>query len=286
MNSTIKKILGTLLKTKINPNDIQAIDNGYSKAKNFSYKNLFFIRVFPNDQNNETREHEILCNQIVANSRLAPKIIHADQTILITEFIEGAHPNFKDYQNPQFLKKLVRKIKQLHSIKTDKLQPSIKPYQKIQPLFKFNKKIHQWQLEADQLSNKTYFIHGDLNPMNILNFQFVDWREAGVGSPFCDLSEIAVFLKPERHSELLSYYFDKPSKTEKTLMNLHWKLRLALFAAWGLEQAGPTSAHDLNIEAPHYLHLLELILNGQQPLKFRDDFRLFSTTFLQTLETL
>ena len=102
MNSSIQTILSALLKTEINPNDIQPINTGYSKAKNFIYKNRFFIRVFPDDQKNESRKHEICCNEIAANSQLAPKIIYADQAILITEFIEDAYPNFKDYQNPRF----------------------------------------------------------------------------------------------------------------------------------------------------------------------------------------
>ena len=125
--------------------------------------------------------------------------------------------------------------------------------------------------------------------MNIIKTDqlfFVDWHDAGIGSPFCDLAEIAVFLKLERHSELLSYYFDNPTETEKILMNLHWKLRLALFAAWALEQAGPISESDPNIKIPNYLALLESILNGQQALKSNKDFQLFSATFLQTLETL
>ncbi|MCB1828055.1 MAG: phosphotransferase, partial [Coxiellaceae bacterium] len=229
--------------------NLKPINAGFSKAKNYNYKDKYFVRLFPNDQTTQSRQNEIYAQTIASEHGLAPKIIYTDDDMLMSEFIKAKHPNTDDYHNPAFLKALIKKIKKLHNIENTKLAPSLTPFQKIEsllenisynPFKKLMPTIFSWQKRANELNQGFCFTHNDLHPFNIFPNVFVDWSEAGLGSLFGDLAEIAVFLTPEEHTTLLEDYFSKPTMKDAEQLKLHWQLRIALFSAWGLNQT-PTA---------------------------------------------
>ncbi len=201
---------------------------------------------------------EIHTTQLASRQGLAPKLLWADSHlgVVITEWGQGRHLEYADYHDPHRLLHLIKHLQQLHQIECTPETPAVSTQDRIAhylwpnglrdsiPSFADDifSKCQTLSVQLAENPFKQALIHNDAHANNIVvmqqSMQCIDWAEAGFGDVGNDLAEILIFFPRARHEEIATLYLEKqPSLSTMDILHRHWLMRLALFSAWGLNQA-------------------------------------------------
>lgn len=247
----------------INAAAVQLLGGGFSPAKNYRIEDdgkTYFARFMPIETNAlslASCEREALITEYAGKIGIGAKVYYQnlEQGILITEFIQGRAANFDDMVNDPNRSLIIANINKLHQTAPLAFPKAPTVAEHIQSTLKrANSTILQQQLDALELMAPLHslfhveknnltptFIHGDVNPNNILinknRVYFIDWSDAGIGDPFADISWHALFFPWSLHDKLLGYYFDHSDTFVRQKLICYYCLRLYKFIAWGVELA-------------------------------------------------
>jgi len=194
-----------------------------------------------------SRHRELATALAAFQAGLSPKIVHAEEGILVMDYIPGRTLSPDDVRSPSQLAEIVRIIRRCHRNIPDKLRGSapmfwvfhvVRDYAssleagnsshlaKLPELLKVNSELEQIAAPFDIV-----FGHNDLLAGNFIHdgerLWLIDWEYAGFNTPLFDLGGLASnneFQKSDETS-LLEAYFETPVTEEL------WKRYLAMKTA-------------------------------------------------------
>jgi thiamine kinase-like enzyme len=173
------------------------------------------------------RHNEIVCHQAASDRALAPEVVHHEESLLVTRYIEGRTLGAVDVRNPAIMSKLAALLCRLHE-GWDLLTGEVLyfcPFQTVRTYAATARRLGA-TLPADidglledvrglagQVAPfRPVLCHNDLMPGNLIDdgsrLWLVDWEYAGAGHPLFDLANAAAnagFSDQDDHALLESY---------------------------------------------------------------------------------
>ncbi|MCL5260261.1 MAG: phosphotransferase [Gammaproteobacteria bacterium] len=314
LKEDLKQLESCYFKKSIKEDAATLLGGGFSFARNYRIEDggkTYFVRFFPTKQLLVNNEKECCVTEYAGRLGVGAKVYYQNpqQGIIITEFIQGRIANYYDMVNEPNRNLIIANIKKLHQAAPLELPKAPTLTVLIEDTLKrADAAILQQQLEAFGLiaplnsllrcAEKNFtpvFIHGDLNPNNILigknRVNFIDWSDAGIGDPFADISWHAIFFPLSLHDNLLDYYFDHIDNKMRQKLLCYYCLRLFKFIAWGVEQAKKISQDSENLlvdiikqqNLPEPYYLMVGMFTNKINLSNPSDFLLVSATMLRFL---
>ena len=173
------------------------------------------------------RRNEVVCQDAASTWGLAPEVIHHEDGLLITRFVEGRTLAADDVADRAVLDRLAALLRRLHGA-WDALAGQVLyfcPFQTIRTYARTAVRLGEAMPsdmaamleDARELSRRIapfrpVLCHNDLLPANLIDdgrrLWLVDWEYAGVGHPLFDLANVAgnSALDEDREFMLLSAY--------------------------------------------------------------------------------
>lgn len=161
---------------------------------------------------------------------------------MICLYLQGEH---KNTLNKSDLKKLVKNVKKLHTIKTNikayNFKDIVKFYKKSLKDKESKKLLKSLKKELKSIKNYKQNLvttHHDLNPKNILFYKntikFIDFEYAGVNDIFFDLATICCEfnLSEKQQKRVLLSYFKKSKRSHLKKLNSYKKIYTNLVTLW------------------------------------------------------
>lgn len=173
------------------------------------------------------RRNERLCQAAAHHAGVAPRVVHSENGILVSTFINARTCGCDDVCDPDVLSRLARVLRQLHDAR-DQLTGGLLffcPFQTVRTYTQTAGALGA-SLPADiddlvddsrELSKqigpyRPTLCHNDLLAANIMDdsekLQIVDWEYAGIGNPVFDLASVAANsgLTDEQELTLVAAY--------------------------------------------------------------------------------
>jgi thiamine kinase-like enzyme len=173
------------------------------------------------------RRNEVVCQQAAGSWGLAPEVVHHEDGLLITRFVNGRVLEPADVRAPELLERLAELLRHLHGA-WDTLAGEVLyfcPFQTIRTYARSAAALAA-ELPADlgamledarRLSRRIapfrpVLCHNDLMPANLIDhghrLWLVDWEYAGVGHPLFDLANASAnaALDEDQDRALLAAY--------------------------------------------------------------------------------
>ncbi|MAD41252.1 MAG: choline kinase [Arcobacter sp.] len=214
-------------------------------------KKQYILRAFKYAHTNkQSRKNEIKIQKKAFKKKIAAKVYIYDKknSLMICDFLKGAHKNKLEKKD---IKKLVKSLRKLHNIKIKdkayKIKDDFKNYKKILK-DKKSKQIIRTSLKKLKKIKKYKFekvlCHHDLNQNNILfnkrKVMFIDWEFSCVNDSFFDLANICFEFKLDKKQEkkLLKEYLKKVKTSDIKKLALYKIIYENLWILWfkALEQ--------------------------------------------------
>ncbi|HNT75426.1 MAG TPA: choline/ethanolamine kinase family protein [Anaerolineae bacterium] len=213
------------------------------------------------------RELEWEALSAAAAAGIAPEVVHIilPEGHLVTRYIHGHHWTLAEWRDPVNLRRLVEKVKQLHSLPP--VRATFSPFQRVETSIErartlgvlfppdFDRFIQAMQaIRQDQQADPypwLRFCHNDLFCVNVMDdgqVRLLDWEFAGMGDCYFDLATLAYAfdsantLSLELQESMLTWYFGET--TPHIWRRFRGMLFMLLFftAMWGLVQEGMLQA--------------------------------------------
>lgn len=214
--------------------DPQPIDGGLTNT-NFLVRDdgqSFFVRVgADNPVHGIMRFNELAAARAAEAAGISPAIVHFEDGVMITRFIEGSTLTPSDVRNPSMLERIVPIIRSCHHDIPRHLRGPvlmfwpfhvIRGYAATITATDSRRSTHMVELldVTSQLEHtvgniEVVFGHNDMLAANLIDdgerLWLVDWEYAGFNSPLFDLAGLATNseLGDEAESALLELYFDR-----------------------------------------------------------------------------
>jgi len=213
--------------------------------------------------NPEEYDQTAIVLEIAKNNHIGPTDFKysPDHSERVHTYMVGQHPSRSMLKEEGHLNTIATTLRVLHQIeqkenlKTDAIQDETIHLLETLPnsgtklipkdLTTFVKNISNLAWD-----NHTCLIHRDCHPKNIILNEgsciFIDWEEAGIGSPYLDLASMAHFIPPNKMVTWLSCYLQRPpSDEEKHKLFLYLQLRVTWCVLWSLHAAIAFGIEDL-----------------------------------------
>ena len=192
-----------------------------------------------------SRQYEARVQRLAAEIGLAGRVLHVDETTLLTEFVEGRGWSEEDCQSDAQLSRLAQSLKRLHA-----LPPTGEEFDATGAARLYVEQIDA-SLSADAeyclsvildtpTSRQVSLCHNDLVRENILltpDLRLLDWEYACDNSPLFDLATIVEHhhLDERQVAVLMSAYFgneadayaDELAQQRRVCLALWWLYRAA-----------------------------------------------------------
>ncbi len=206
------------------------------------------------------RRNEVVCQEAASAWGLAPEVIHHEDGLLITRFVEGRTLAAADVSAPAVLERLATLLRRFHET-WDALAGEVLyfcPFQTIRTYARtavrlgarMPSDIAAMLEDARQLSRRIapfrpVLCHNDLLPANLIDdgrrLWLVNWEYAGVGHPLFDLANVSAnaALTEEREMALLSAYRGTAEVAPRDLAELRIFKAVSLLreALWAVIQS-------------------------------------------------
>jgi thiamine kinase-like enzyme len=173
------------------------------------------------------RRNEVVCQQAAGSWGLAPEVVHQEDGLLITRFVNGRVLEPADVRAPAMLERLAELLRQLHGA-WDILTGEVLyfcPFQTIRTYARSSAALaaelpedlgamleHIRHLSRRIAPFRPVLCHNDLMPANLIDdghrLWLVDWEYAGVGHPLFDLANAsanAALDEDQDHALLAGY---------------------------------------------------------------------------------
>ncbi len=213
----------------------------------YGREHALFIKIFFEKTPLIDRRRTVEVTKALAAVWGYPKVLWHDPhyRIMITEFVEGTHPDDSYFKDPEKLRSFVKKLKESHALLStlpfhfpkDSLYPRSK--KRLQELLKVAPDLKERLGKAEKFLKDwkpsfTHIIHGDIQASNILLGQevhLIDWSEVSRGNIFEDLGSLAehMHFTLEQEQVMLVTYFGKASaedlkklEQQRLLTRLHF----------------------------------------------------------------
>ncbi len=194
---------------------------------------------------------------------IGPEVVHVilPEGHLVTRYIEGHHWTLEEWRDHANLRRLVEKVKHLHSLPP--VRATFSPFQRVEASIEraraldtpfptdFDRFLQAMRaIQQDQQADPypwLRFCHNDLFCVNVIDdgqVRFLDWEFAGMGDCYFDLATLAYAfdsadtLPPELQEYVLACYFG--DVTPQIWRRFRGMLFMLMFfsAMWGLVQEG------------------------------------------------
>ena len=187
------------------------------------------------------RLNERVCQEAASAWGLAPEVVHHEDGLLITRFIEGRTLKTADLRDPAILPRVAALLRHLHD-SWDLLVGDVLyfcPFQVVRTYGRTARRLGaevpddlEVMLEdARQLSHRIapfrpVLCHNDLLPANLIDdgdrLWLIDWEYAGVGHPFFDVANVSANGAHEEELErsFISAYRQTPAADPRDLLEL------------------------------------------------------------------
>jgi thiamine kinase-like enzyme len=178
------------------------------------------------------RRNEILCQQAASARGLAPEVVHHQEGLLVSRFVEGRTLGAADVRRPDTIRRAAALLYRLHQ-GWDALTGELLyfcPFQAIRTYAGSAARLravapddlgamleHARRLVRRIAPFRPVLCHNDLMPANLIDddqrLWVVDWEYGGVGHPLFDLANIAAnaaFSDDQDHALLAAYHDGGP----------------------------------------------------------------------------
>jgi thiamine kinase-like enzyme len=216
------------------------------------------------------RRNEIVCQQAASRRGIAPEVVHHEDGLLVTRFIDGETLQAEQVRAPAMIARLATLLRELHG-SWDHVTGEMLyfcPFQTVRTYAGTAKKLGAElpdDLEAilddtRALSSRVapfrpILCHNDLMPANLIDdgarLWLVDWECGGMGHPLFDLANASVnaaFGDPDDES-LLEAYRGEVDPAELALVRTFKAASLLREALWSMIQ---TVASDIDFDYRRY----------------------------------
>lgn len=243
---------------------------GYSGVSNlkldFSGKS-YLLRLFPDNSDFSLIQKELLLTEKAGEAKIGPTLYYKESNnhFALIDYIEGEVLSIDALNDDKIFHQLLDKLQIVHSLSVKAVSPVIEilTYQKkfIEQLnnkevwaqfFKSDFELEKKILESNQAQHHT-FVHDDLNNFNIMidkqnQLWFIDWANAGIGSPYSDYAMLSLYLNDDKQKAMLAYVEKQHSKILRPeLLMAFIMMRRLLLTTWSLAHA-QKYAPELTIE--------------------------------------
>jgi thiamine kinase-like enzyme len=251
------------------------------------HKHVFFIKIFFEKTPFVERRRIVETTKALAAVWGYPTILWHDPLyhIMMTEFVEGSHPDEHYFKDPETLKSFIVKLKQSHILLATlplhfpKDSLYVRSKKRLQELLKVAPELKERLGKAEKFLKDwkpsfTRVIHGDIHASNILlgkEVCLIDWSEVSLGDIFEDFGSLAehMHFTPEQEHQMLFAYFGKVSPKDLKKLEQHRLLTRIHFGCYYLRQGFKELAHQKAKRAPGTcgLYLEPQIQQGMELLK-------------------
>ncbi len=203
------------------------------------------------------RRNERICQEAACEASVSPAVVHFEDGILISRYIDARTLTDDDVQDPAMLIRLSTVLHRLHDAREHLAGEMLYfcPFQTVRTYTATSKRvgaklpddIHVLLEDANSLSRqmspfRPVLCHNDLLAANVLDdgekIWLVDWEYAGIGNPIFDLASVSsnCGLSDELENVLLEAYCG--SVEEQTLRELQILKTVSLLreALWAVIQ--------------------------------------------------
>jgi thiamine kinase-like enzyme len=203
------------------------------------------------------RDNEQLCQEAAFRAGVAPKVVQAQEGILVSRFIAGRPLCAGELYNAAILKRLGALLRQLHEARDERVAALLEfcPFQTVRTYAATARALNARMPEgidadledASRLSRamspfQPSLCHNDLMPSNILDddetLWLVDWEYAGIGNPLFDLASVSsnAWLPDELEALLLESYFGSSDETMRQQLRVLKSISHLREALWSIIQ--------------------------------------------------
>lgn len=218
------------------------------------------------------RRNEVICQREAHSLGVAPRVVHHESGVLVSEYVDARTLSAKDLYDPGALRRVAVSLRTLHdgfeSLTGEMLYLS--PFQTVRTYARTARELGARLPEGlDALvedSNRQgrklapyrpVLCHNDLLPANILDdgerVWLVDWEYAGIGHPIFDLANLSsnARLTPDLEFLLLAAYHGENEIDQAGLRDFRILKAISLLreAFWALIQ---TVASDIDFDYEAY----------------------------------
>jgi thiamine kinase-like enzyme len=218
------------------------------------------------------RRNEVVCQRAAQSLGVAPAVVHHENGVLVSEYVEARTLTAADVRAPGLLPRLASLLRTLHD-GWDKITGELLYFSAFQTVRTYARTArelgarlpddHEALLEdAHRLAHRIapfvpVLCHNDVLPANVLDdgrrIWLVDWEYAGVGHPLFDLAGVSANAKLTLTDErqMLMTYRRSTSVDVRDLLELHILKAMSLLreALWSLIQ---TVASDIEFDYERY----------------------------------
>jgi thiamine kinase-like enzyme len=206
------------------------------------------------------RRNEWVCQEAASARGLAPEVVHHEDGLLITRFLDGRTLTAADLREPTVLGRLAALLRRLHG-SWDELTGAVLyfcPFQVIRTYARTARRLGaELPDDLDDLIEESrrssrriapfrpVLCHNDLLPANLIDdgdrLWLVDWEYGGVGHPLFDLANVSAnaMLAEDQEAALLAAYRETESADPRDLAELRSFKAASLLreALWGAIQS-------------------------------------------------
>lgn len=196
------------------------------------------------------RIEEARIQGIAADRDLANRVLYVDDTVYLTEYVDGAVWTRKDLDDEDKLVQLARALRELHALPLtgrffDARAAAQQYLNKLGEAVAVKAREHVEIIEHLRLPQHLCCCHNDLVVSNILSAPhicFLDWEYACDNDLFFDLATVVSHheLSNQQAQLLLDAYFDGDGARWHSQLAAQVRLYAALHWLWAAAEASPT----------------------------------------------
>ena len=189
-----------------------------------------------------SRVEEARLQKLAAEAGLANEVVHADDTVLLTKYVEGATWSRAELESDENLAKLARALRRLHALPLsgrsfDAVAAARQYFGVASDADPVLAEQHMAVIESMRRPRNLCFCHNDLVAGNIIaapDVMFLDWEYACDNDPFFDLATVVAHhqLSNSQAEFLLDAYFDGDGQRWRNQLGEQERLYDALYWLW------------------------------------------------------
>lgn len=208
------------------------------------------------------RRNERVCQQAAAQAGVSPEVVHFDDGILVTRFVEARTLTDDDLRDRRMLSRLAVVLRRLHDFRENLIGEMLYfcPFQTVRTYTANARRLGaQLPADIDDLLEDTQrmsreitafhptLCHNDLLAANVMDagekLWLVDWEYAGIGNPLFDLAGISANcrLSEELETDFLKAYCDTLSEHTRFEIRILKTVSLLREALWSVIQTVTSS---------------------------------------------